>query len=146
MTGSTTISTPTIPLTPSNQVGRKNFPVQLQLVPLQAPYFQHAHLLIAADCVPATMPNFYSTFVHDITLLIACPKLDNAAHYIDKLTEIFRLNPIRSIHAVIMEVPCCSGLVKIVRQALHQADKSTQIPLSISIISTQGHIIKTLSA
>lgn len=117
----------------------RNWPVQLQLINPQAPYFENAHLLIAADCVPFANPNFHR-FIKDKVLIIFCPKLDRTIDsYIEKLSEIFKNHRIRSISTVHMEVPCCSGVEKIVEMALQKAGRD--IPLTDTTISIRGEVI-----
>ena len=112
------------------------WPVQLTLLPSTAPFFENADLLIAADCVPFAYANFHSDFLRDKTLVIGCPKLDNAEFYKEKLTEIFKRSNIRSVTVVNMEVPCCFGLYRLVKEALDSSKKN--IPLKQEIISIKG--------
>ncbi len=114
------------------------WPCQLRLVPVGAPYFDMADLLIAADCTAFAYGNFHEEFIRNHITLIACPKLDSA-DYIEKLTEIFRQHPIKSITVARMEVPCCGGLEQMVRRAIEQSGK--EIPLQITVISTDGKIL-----
>ncbi len=100
-----------------------NWPIQITLVPVFAPYFTGAHLLIAADCSGFTSPAFHERFLRGKTVLIGCPKLDDAQFYEEKLTKIFKENDIRSVTCLHMEVPCCYGLVEIVRRALAESGK-----------------------
>lgn len=118
----------------------RNWPIQIFLAPLQAIYFNNADLLIAADCVNAAYPNLHQKYLKNRTLLIGCPKLDNGQQYIEKLAQIFQLNQIHSIHALIMEVPCCSGLIYIIKQALQLANKEQQIPFTYEVITIDGNI------
>ncbi len=118
-----------------------NWPVQLRLVPVFAPYLQNARLVIAADCVPFAFSDFHRKFLVGKILLIGCPKLDDAQFYTDKLTEMFTMNDIRSIDVLYMEVPCCFGLVQIVRNALERSGK--KIPLTFTKIGIRGSVIET---
>ena len=95
-----------------------HWPVQLSLVPPEAPFLQGADLLLAADCTAYAYPDFHRDFLKGHVLLVACPKLDDFPAHLSKLTGIFALSGIRSVSVVHMEVPCCSGLVHMVRQAL----------------------------
>jgi len=95
-----------------------HWPVQLKLVSPQAPYFANADLLLVADCVPFAMGDFHSCLLKDHSIAVGCPKLDDTAFYIDKLAEILSVAALNSLTVVHMEVPCCSGLTNIVRQAL----------------------------
>ncbi len=114
----------------------QQWPVQLNLVPVEAPYFDGSELVIAADCVPFAYPNFHPDFLEDSSLIIGCPKLDDADHYIEKLTEIFKRNDIESLKVVHMEVPCCFGLTKLVDEALSGSGKD--IPVEDITISVKG--------
>jgi len=118
-----------------------NWPIQLNLVPVIAPYFQGARLLIAADCVPCAFADFHERFLAGKTLLIGCPKLDNVGHYREKMAQILRGNDIQSVEVLHMEVPCCFGLVQAVRLALRDSGK--EIPLAITRIGLRGEICET---
>jgi len=115
-----------------------HWPVQLKLVPVNAPYFQNADLLIVADCVPFAYPNLHQDFLRGKAVVVGCPKLDDIEHYRDKLTEIFRTNSIKSITLPFMEVPCCFGLVKATEDALRASGK--KIPLNKVKVSIRGEI------
>ena len=116
----------------------RQWPVQLHLVPPTAPFLQGADLLLAADCVPFAYADFHRDMLKGKALLIACPKLDDGHAYIDKLSQMFANGGIKSLTIVIMEVPCCSGLTAIVRQAL--ANSGAQIPLEIVTVGIGGGI------
>ena len=115
----------------------QNFPIQLKLVPEFAPFLDGADLLIAADCTAFAYGNFHRDFIAGKVTLIGCPKLDGS--YIDKLTEMFRRNDIRSITITRMQVPCCGGLPFMVKSALENSGKD--IPCRTVIISANGQII-----
>jgi NAD-dependent dihydropyrimidine dehydrogenase PreA subunit len=117
-----------------------NWPIQLMLVPVNAPYFNDADLLIAADCTAFSIGGFHTDFIKDKKLIIACPKLDDAKFYVEKLSQILSGNQIRSISVARMEVPCCGGLTQIVQQALKKSGKN--IPYSETIIGIKGNIAK----
>ena len=117
----------------------RQWPIQLQLSPISASFFEQADLLIAADCAAYAYSNFHSDFMHNKVTLIACPKLDKV-DYNQKLAAILRQNTIKSINLVRMEVPCCGGLEKFVRQALILSGKS--IHLSTVTLSKNGQIIR----
>lgn len=119
----------------------RNWPVQLNLIPLQAPYYQDAQLLISADCVPFSYAGFHQNLLRGKTLLMGCPKLDNPQIYIDKLTEILKRNEIQDITVVTMEVPCCQGLVSIVKEALQSSQK--EISIHFIRIGINGKILET---
>jgi len=114
------------------------WPVQLKLVPVNAPYFQDADLLIAADCVPFAYPDFHRDFLKGKALVVGCPKLDDIQFYKEKLTEIFKANSIKSITVPYMEVPCCFGLVKVTEDAIAASGK--KIPFKKIKIGIRGDI------
>ena len=114
------------------------WPCQIKLVPVNAPYFENADLLIAADCTAYAYGSFHEDFIRNRITLIGCPKLDEGS-YTEKLTSILRLNNVRSVLVTRMEVPCCGGLEYAVRQALSASGK--QIPLKVVTISTDGKIL-----
>lgn len=114
----------------------RQWPVQLTLVSPEASYFKDSDLLIAADCVPFAYPNFHSDFLKGKSLIIGCPKLDDADFYVEKLTEIIKKNSIKSITLVNMEVPCCFGLQRIVEESIQKAGKV--IPIRQTIITIRG--------
>ncbi len=116
----------------------RQWPVQLHLVPVNAPYFEDADLLIAADCVPFAYANFHSEFLAGKALVIGCPKLDDNSFYTEKLAELFRVAKLRSITVLRMEVPCCGGLVMAARQALAASGKD--IPFHEAIITIRGEV------
>jgi Pyruvate/2-oxoacid:ferredoxin oxidoreductase delta subunit len=100
------------------------WPIQLKLVPVKAPYFQNADLLIVADCVPFVYSNFHQDFLRGKAVVVGCPKLDDIQYYKEKLTEIFKANPIKSVTVSYMEVPCCFGLVKTTEDAIAASGKT----------------------
>ncbi len=116
----------------------RNFPIQLKLAPLNAPYFENADLLIAADCTAFAYGNFHSDFMAGKVTLIGCPKLDSV-NYAEKLTAILANNDIRSITVTRMVVPCCGGLPFAVQTALQNCGK--EIPLNVVIIDPNGNIL-----
>ena len=116
----------------------QQWPVQIKLVPVNAPYFHQAHLLIAADCIVFAYGNFHADFMKNKICLIGCPKLDEG-DYADKLTAIIQQNQIQSVTVVRMEVPCCGGIVNAVKTALLQSGK--MIPWQVAVISTDGRLI-----
>ena len=118
-----------------------NWPVQIKLVPVNAPYFENAQLLIAADCTAYAYADFHEKFMKDHVTLIGCPKLDEG-DYADKLTEIIRNNSIRSIRIVRMEVPCCGGIENAVIRAMERSGK--MIPWQVVTIACDGTIREEL--
>ena len=120
----------------------RQWPVQIKLSPLRAPWLDGAKLLIAADCTAYAYGNFHKDFIRDHVTLIGCPKLDSV-DYAVKLTEILKKNDIRSITVVRMEVPCCGGIEFAVRQALQNSGKV--LPWQVVTMSTNGQIVHRTS-
>lgn len=116
----------------------RQWPVQIKLVPVNAPYFDGAKLLIAADCTAYAYGNFHQEFIRNHVTLIGCPKLD-ATDYSEKLTQILAQNDIKSITVTRMEVPCCGGMEHAVKQALINSGK--MIPWQVVTISADGRIL-----
>lgn len=115
------------------------WPVQIKLAPVNAPYFENANLLIAADCTAYAYGNFHDRFMKNKITLIGCPKLDEG-DYAEKLTRIIALNSIKSVTVVRMEVPCCGGIENAVKRALMASGKF--IPWRVVTISTDGRILE----
>lgn len=115
------------------------WPIQIKLLPIEAPYFRACHLLIAADCTAFAYGNFHEDFMRDKVTVIACPKLDGV-DYAEKLTEIFARNSILDITVTRMEVPCCGGLEMAVRRAI--AASGRDIPLEVVTFSLDGHLME----
>lgn len=116
----------------------QNWPVQIKLAPIKAPYFDGAKLLVAADCTAYASANFHQEFIQGKVTLIGCPKLD-AVDYSSKLTEIIANNDIQSVTIVRMEVPCCGGLEMAAKKALQASGKF--IPWQVVTISIEGKIL-----
>ena len=116
-----------------------HWPVQIRLIPPGAPFLKEADLLIAADCVPVAYPAFHRDLLAGKAVMIGCPKFDDPALYVEKLSQIFAQDDIKSITVAVMEVPCCAGLPKIINQAMEKA--GVQIPLTTLVISAQGRIL-----
>ena len=116
----------------------RQWPVQIKLAPIRAPWFDGAKLLIAADCTAYAYANFHQDFIRGHITLVGCPKLDMVDYSI-KLTEILKQNDIRSVTVVRMEVPCCGGLENAVKRALQQSGKF--LPWQVVTISTDGRIL-----
>ncbi len=121
-----------------NAARLSQWPVQIKLVPVNAPYFDGANLLIAADCTAYAYGNFHKRFIQGHITLIGCPKLDEG-DYADKLTAIISNNNIKSVTIVRMEVPCCGGIENAAKRALQASGKF--IPWQVITISTDGKII-----
>ena len=115
------------------------WPVQIKLVPVQAPYFQGKKLLVAADCTAYAYAGFHHRFIRDHITLVGCPKLDSV-DYSEKLTEILRRSDLKSVTVVRMEVPCCGGIELAVKKALQESGKF--IPWQVVTISTDGRILE----
>ena len=114
------------------------WPVQIKLAPINAPWFAGADLLVAADCTAFAYGNFHADFIRGRITLVGCPKLDGV-DYAGKLAQILAGNDVRSITVARMEVPCCGGLESAVRRALEMSGKD--IPLTVSVISTDGKLL-----
>jgi len=114
------------------------WPVQIKLVPVNAPYFENAKLLVSADCAAYAYGNFHGEFMKDRITLIGCPKLDDC-DYGEKLTAILKFNNIKSVTVVRMEVPCCGGIEAAVKDALEACGK--RVPWQVVIISTNGTVV-----
>ncbi|MBO5209598.1 MAG: 4Fe-4S binding protein [Lachnospiraceae bacterium] len=115
------------------------WPCQIKLVPVNAPYFEDANLLIAADCTAFAYGNFHNEFIRNHITLIGCPKLDEG-DYAEKLTQIIANNNIKSVKIARMEVPCCGGIEYAVKRALQASGKF--IPWQVMTISTDGKILE----
>lgn len=115
------------------------WPVQIQLVPVNAPYFENAHLLVAADCSAYAFGNFHFRFMRNKITMIGCPKLDEV-DYSEKLTAILKNNNIKSVTVTRMEVPCCAGIENAVKTALQNSGK--MMPWQVVTFSTDGRILE----
>ncbi|MEW5796877.1 MAG: 4Fe-4S ferredoxin [Candidatus Zixiibacteriota bacterium] len=116
----------------------RQWPVQLMLVQLDAPFFRNADLIITADCVPFAFPDFHQRFLSGKALVVGCPKLDDLRHYFDKLTQIFKVSELKSVEVIKMDVPCCGGIA----QAAVEARKRSHgtFPLTITTIGIRGEL------
>ena len=115
------------------------WPCQIKLVPVNAPYFENANLLVAADCTAFAYGNFHNEFIRNHITVIGCPKLDEG-DYAEKLTQIIANNNIKSVKVVRMEVPCCGGLENAVKRALQASGKL--IPWQVVTVTTDGNILE----
>jgi len=118
-----------------------HWPVQIRLIPPDAPFLRGADLLIVADCVPVAFPAFHQEMLRGKVVMVGCPKFDDVQEYIDKFAAIFRHADIRSITTAVMEVPCCSGLPTMVKKGMAAAQKD--IPVKEIVISTRGNVISS---
>lgn len=116
----------------------RQWPCQIKLVPVNAPYFKNAHLLVAADCTAYAYANIHNDFMRNKITIIGCPKLDDV-DYTEKLTAILKAHEIKSVTVLRMEVPCCGGIAHAVKQALVKSGK--MIPWQIVTIGTDGSIL-----
>jgi NAD-dependent dihydropyrimidine dehydrogenase PreA subunit len=114
----------------------RQWPVQIMLVPPHAPFLNGADLLFAADCVPFAYPDFHEKLLKSRVCLIGCPKFDDIQLYLDRITEMFRLNDIKSVMIAYMEVPCCGGMIRIVEEAMKASGKN--IPIARQKIGIKG--------
>jgi len=115
-----------------------HWPIQLNLVPIEAPFLDDADLLVVADCVPVAYPNLHRSLLPGRSVVVGCPKFDDAKGYAEKLSEILKRNDVRSITVAHMEVPCCSGLNRIVDWAVQASGK--QIPVRRHVITVRGEM------
>ncbi len=115
----------------------QNWPIQLHLLPVSAPFFNDADILIAADCTAFAYESFHSDILKHKTLIIACPKLDDTENYIPKLSGMFKNNSVKSVTVAHMEVPCCFALITIVEKALEDSGKG--IPLTKINVKVRGN-------
>ena len=129
----------TAPSNTDNVSQLSQWPVQIKLVPTNAPYLDGANLLVAADCTAYAYGNFHNEFIRNHITLIGCPKLDEG-DYTEKLTAIIANNDIKSVTVVRMEVPCCGGIEIAVKNALQASGKF--IPWRVVVVSTDGNIIE----
>ncbi|MCL4430023.1 MAG: 4Fe-4S ferredoxin [Chloroflexi bacterium] len=126
---------------PANSTPQKpQWPIKLNLVPVKAPFFENADILLAADCAPVALKNFQETMLSGKRVIIGCPKFDDARAYAQKLTEIFQQNNIASVTVVHMEVPCCTGLKWAVNKALEGSGK--RIPVKEYEVKIGGEVVE----
>ncbi len=119
-----------------------HWPVQLHLVSPQAGHFRSSRLLLAADCVAYALPDFHGTHLKGRKLAIACPKLDDGQDvYVEKIRSLIEDAQVESIQVMMMQVPCCSGLLRLVQQALEQSER--KVPVSYQVVGIQGDILRT---
>ena len=118
--------------------GLANWPIQLRLVPPNAPFLQGADLLLVADCVPFAMADFHR-LLHRRPVVIGCPKLDDAGAYVEKLSAMLATSDVHSLTVVHMEVPCCTGLLRIAEAAIQRSGRN--VPLKNLVVSIRGRFI-----
>jgi hypothetical protein len=117
-----------------------HWPVQIKLVPANAPFLKGADLLVAADCTPFAYPDIHRDFLQGKVLMVGCPKFDDAESYIQKFTDVFKMSGVRSVTVLTMEVPCCQGLPVIVKRGMAAAN--ADIPMSHIVVGVQGKIVR----
>ncbi len=127
------------PAATSTDVRLTQWPIQIKLIGTAAPFLNDADLLVAADCTAFATPGFHEKFLPGRKVLIGCPKLDNGMEYVDKFTEIFTNNGVKSLTCLRMEVPCCGGMTAVLKEALNRSGKS--IPLTEIIVGIKGDIL-----
>ena len=122
----------------ASQTALSHWPVQIRLVPPEAPFLKNADLLVLADCVAAAYPGLHQDLMPGKRVLMGCPKLDDAEFYIQRFAEIFKKADIQNVTIAMMEVPCCSGMAHIVKEAMKAA--GTSIPVEEKIIGVKGEV------
>ena len=116
-----------------------HWPIQIRLIPAAAPFLENCDLLIAADCTSISYPDINRDFVKGRVVMMGCPKFDDAQMYVDRFTEIFQTGKVQTVTILIMEVPCCSAMLQIIKKA--RDDAGSSVPVRQVVISTQGNII-----
>jgi Fe-S-cluster-containing hydrogenase component 2 len=126
---------------PSSQAGSalSHWPVQIRLIPPTAPFLENADLLIAADCTAVSYAGLQEDFIQGRVVMMGCPKFDDQQLYVDRFTELFKTRKLNSVTILIMEVPCCSSMLQIVKKAY--TDAGTEVPVRQVVVSTQGQLI-----
>ncbi|XXJ19571.1 ATP-binding protein [Desulfovibrio caledoniensis] len=132
-----------IPSAQSGGSALSHWPVQLRLVPPNAPFLRNADLLLTADCVPVAMPSYHGEYVPNRVVLMGCPKFDNQMEYVEKLAGIIAENDLNSITVMEMEVPCCSSMSVILNEAIKRAGKS--VPTERVTVSRSGSVLRTVT-
>jgi Pyruvate/2-oxoacid:ferredoxin oxidoreductase delta subunit len=120
-----------------------HWPVQIGLIPPTAPFLKNADLLVASDCTPAAYPAFHEDLLKGKVLMIGCPKFDDTEEYVARFTQIFAVASIKSVTVAIMEVPCCSKMPAIIREAMKRSDRV--IPMNIVVITSKGQIMDSVN-
>ncbi|MCI5150075.1 MAG: 4Fe-4S ferredoxin [Candidatus Electrothrix sp. MAN1_4] len=129
---------------PSSQVNSSlsqltHWPVQIRLIPPTAPFLENADLLIAADCTAVSYAGLQEDFIQGRVVMMGCPKFDDQQMYVERFTELFKTRKLNSVTILIMEVPCCSSMLQIVKKAYK--DAGTEVPVRQAVVSTQGQLI-----
>ena len=126
--------------TGASESALSHWPVQIRLVPPDAPFLKGADLLVVADCAPLAYPNFHSDFLRGRVVMMGCPKFDAVDEYVEKFTQIFKNAGLKSITSVYMEVPCCSALPTIVKKAMKEAGR--EIPFEEVVVGRRGKVVE----
>ena len=126
-------------LGPQTESTLSHWPIQIRLIPAAAQFLEGCDLLVAADCTAVSYPDINRDFVKGRVVMMGCPKFDDAQMYVDRFTEIFQQRKINSVTILIMEVPCCSSMLQIIKKA--RDDAGSSVPVRQVVISTQGNII-----
>ncbi|MFZ5563368.1 MAG: 4Fe-4S ferredoxin, partial [Thermodesulfobacteriota bacterium] len=126
--------------TPSPASALGHWPIQVSLVPATAPFLKGADLLVAADCVPVAFPRLQTEFLPGRAIMIGCPKFDDKKAYVEKFAQVFKTAGIKSVTCVMMEVPCCSGLPMILKEAMQVS--GVKVPMEVITVSARGEILE----
>ncbi|WP_446007781.1 ATP-binding protein [Candidatus Electrothrix sp.] len=116
-----------------------HWPVQIRLIPPTAPFLENADLLIAADCTAVAYAGLQTDFLQGRVVMMGCPKFDDQQMYVERFTELFKTRKLNSVTILIMEVPCCSSMLQIVKKAY--TDAKAEVPVRQAVVSTQGQLI-----
>ena len=130
-------------LGPQTESTLSHWPIQIMLIPAAAQFLENCDLLVAADCTAVSYPNINRDFVKGRVVMMGCPKFDDAQMYVDRFTEIFQTGKVQTVTILIMEVPCCSAMLQIIKKA--RDDAGSSVPVRQVVISTQGSIINDQS-
>jgi hypothetical protein len=125
---------------PEGESALSHWPVQIRLIPANAPFLKEANLLVLADCVAIAFPTLHRDLIKGKVVMMGCPKFDEVQEYVAKFADIFRIAGIKSITSVVMEVPCCAGLPGIVKKGLEASGQ--KIPMNEIVISTRGKVLE----
>ncbi len=117
-----------------------HWPIQIRLIPPHAPFLKGADLLVVADCTAIACPDFHQRFVKDKVIMMGCPKFDDQQEYVQRFKDLFEKNELSSLSTVIMEVPCCSSMIGILKKALEEAGKN--YPIDCTVVGIKGKILK----
>ncbi len=136
----TSIVPAAVPFSGPRESALSHWPVKIRLIPENAPFLQGADLLVVADCVPVAFPDLHGKLLPGKVVMVGCPKFDETAPYVEKFAGIFRNAGVKGVTVAIMEVPCCSGLPRIVQRGMDLA--GVRVPLEVVVISRQGKAVE----